>query len=183
MTNRLKLLTTGLVLSLIFAVNDYYQMSKKRPKPRVTTRKAKPSVQKIRKKSNINRQKRVIEEAAKSNLSAMETHGEFLEIPEEILQMNQWNRNPFIQKKVLKLGSEPEIISNRNLKSEQPRMADFELLKIESVAKLDEKVYVIINGNRYEEGDRIDRYIIEDIYDDRVVFLLGDTRVLKGVGK
>ena len=148
MTNRLKLLTTGLVLSLIFAVNDYYQMSKKRPKPRVTTRKAKPSVQKIRKKSNINRQKRVIEEAAKSNFSAMETHGEFLEIPEEILQMNQWNRNPFIQKKVLKLGSEPEIISNRNLKSEQPRMADFELLKIESVATLDEKVYVIINGNR-----------------------------------
>jgi hypothetical protein len=113
----------------------------------------------------------------------METHGEFLEIPEEILQMSQWNRNPFIQKKDLKLGSEPEIISNRNLKEEQPRMADFELLKIESVAKLDDKVYVIINGNRYEEGDRIDRYMIEDIYDDRVVFLLGDTRVLKGVGK
>ena len=67
--------------------------------------------------------------------------------------------------------------------SETPRMTDFEMLKIESVAKLDDKVYVIINGKRYEEGDRIDRYIIEDIYDDRVVFLLGDTRVLKGVGK
>jgi len=127
--------------------------------------------------------KKVIEEAAKSNLSAMETHGEFLEIPEEILQMNQWNRNPFIQKKNLQMGNEPEIISNRNLNEEQPRMADFEMLKIESVAKLEDKVYVIINGNRYEEGDRIDRYIIEDIYDDRVVFLLGDTRVLKGVGK
>ena len=183
MTNRLKILTTGLVLSLIFAINDYYQMSKKRPKPRVTTRKAKPSPQKIRKKSNISRQKKVIEEAAKSNLSAMETHGDFLDIPEEILQMHQWSRNPFIQKKNLQMGSEPEIISNRNLNEEQPRMADFEMLKIESVAKLEDKVYVIINGNRYEEGDRIDRYIIEDIYDDRVVFLLGDTRVLKGVGK
>ena len=183
MTNRLKILIFGLVLSLTFAINDYYQMSKKRPKPRVTKTKSKPSIRKIKRKTNLARQKKVIEEAAKSNLSAMDTHGDFLEIPEEVLQMSEWNRNPFIQKKTDELGSLPEIISNRNLDQEQPRMADFELLKIESVGKLDDKIYVIVNGKRYEEGDRIDRYIIEDIYDDRVVFLLGDTRVLKGVGK
>ncbi len=57
------------------------------------------------------------------------------------------------------------------------------LLKIESVAKLGSNVFVIINGKRYGIGDRIDRYLIEDIYDDRVIFLLGDTRVMKGVGK
>ena len=62
-------------------------------------------------------------------------------------------------------------------------MADFEMLNIESVAKLGEKTYVIINGKRYSIGDRIDRYVIEDIYDDRVIFLLGNTRVMKGVGK
>ena len=173
----------GLVLSLIFAINDYYQMSKKRPKPRVTATRSKPSVQKKRKKSNITRQKKVIEDAAKSNLSAMETHGEFLEIPKEILQMNQWNRNPFIQKKNVQMGSEPEIMSNRDLKKEPPRMADFDLLKIESVAKLNDKVYVVINGKRYEEGDRIDSFVIEQINDDKVVFLSGDIRVLKGVGR
>ena len=59
----------------------------------------------------------------------------------------------------------------------------FEMLKIESVAKLGSNVFVIINGKRYGIGDRIDRYLIEDIYDDRVIFLLGDTRVMKGVGK
>ena len=57
------------------------------------------------------------------------------------------------------------------------------MLKIESVAKLGSNVFVIINGKRYGIGDRIDRYLIEDIYDDRVIFLLGDTRVMKGVGK
>ena len=51
MTNRLKMLTAGLVLSLIFAANDYYQMSKKRPKPRVTATKSKSSIQKNKRKS------------------------------------------------------------------------------------------------------------------------------------
>ena len=88
-----------------------------------------------------------------------------------------------MKRKPKDLGSEPEILSNRELKSEQPRMADFEMLNIESVAKLGSKRYVIINGKRYSTGDRIDRYIIEGIYDDRVIFLLGDTRVMKGVGK
>jgi len=183
MTNRLKMLTAGLVLSLIFAANDYYQMSKKRPKPRVTATKSKSSIQKNKRKSNITRQKKVIADAAKSNFSAMETHGKFLEIPEEILQMSHWNRNPFIQKKNIQIGNEPEIISNRDLNKKQPRMADFNLLKIESVAKLDDKVYVIINGKRYEEGDRIDSFIIEQISQDKVVFLSGDIRVLKGVGR
>ena len=97
--------------------------------------------------------------------------------------MSSWNRNPFIKQKQTNMGAEPEILNNRQLEAEQPRMADFEMLKIESVAKLGSNVFVIINGKRYGIGDRIDRYLIEDIYDDRVIFLLGDTRVMKGVGK
>ena len=97
--------------------------------------------------------------------------------------MSSWNRNPFMKRPMPEMGSEPEILTNRQLDTEQPRMADFELLKIESVAKLGDKIYVIINGNKYGIGDRIDRYVIEDIYDDRVIFMLGDTRVMKSVGK
>ena len=56
-------------------------------------------------------------------------------------------------------------------------------MKIESVGKLGDKIFVIVNGKKYGIGDRIDRYVIEDIYDDRVIFMLGDTRVMKSVGK
>ena len=37
--------------------------------------------------------------------------------------MNQWNK--YYSKENLQMGNEPEIISNRNLNEEQPRMADF----------------------------------------------------------
>ena len=68
------------------------------------------------------------------------------------------------------MGTEPEILNNRQLDTEQPRMADFEMLKIESVAKLGSNVFVIINGKRYGIGDRIDRYLIEDIYETESYF-------------
>ena len=183
MTNRLKILSFGLAVSLIIAVNDYYQRNASKPRPSVRT-KASGSSQKSKvRRLKINRQKDIITNAAQKNEPNIESHGEFLPIPEDIIALNGWARNPFMKRKQKDLGSEPVILSNRELDSEQPRMADFEMLNIESVAKLGEKTYVIINGKRYSIGDRIDRYVIEDIYDDRVIFLLGNTRVMKGVGK
>ncbi len=183
MTNRLKILSLGLVLSLIVAVADYSARNDKRPRPRVKTKAQVENSKRKTKRTKITKQKTIIQNAVQKNEENLETHGEFLPIPEEILAMNTWERNPFIKKKITPMGSEPEVIANRDLQTEQPRMADFELLKIESVAKLGEKVYVIINGKRYGIGDRLDRYLIEDIYDDRVIFLLGNTRVMKSVGK
>ena len=183
MTNRLKLLSLGLVLAIIVAVADYNARDDKRPKPRIKTKVQQENNKRKTKRTKITKQKTIIQDAVKKNEENLETHGEFLPIPDDILAMTTWERNPFIKQKITRMGSEPEIIANRELEAEQPRMADFELLKIESVAKLGEKVYVIINGKRYGIGDRIDRYLIEDIYDDRVIFLLGNTRVMKSVGK
>jgi|TARA_B100001027_G_scaffold214228_1_gene186118 hypothetical protein len=183
MTTRLKILSFGLIVSLIVAVTDYVNRNNERPKPSVRNKKSSVSPKRQSYKSKITRQKKIIEDASDKNQPSSETYGEFLPIPEEILEMSSWNRNPFIKQKQTNMGAEPEILNNRQLEAEQPRMADFEMLKIESVAKLGSNVFVIINGKRYGIGDRIDRYLIEDIYDDRVIFLLGDTRVMKGVGK
>ena len=183
MTNRLKILVLGLVVSIVIAVTDYVQRSAQKPRPSIRTKNTTDTKKRKVKRTKLSRQKEIIQDASKKNEPNTGTHGDFLPIPEDIIAMNTWNRNPFMKRPLPEMGSEPQILSNRELDKEQPRMADFELLKIESVAKLGEKIYVIINGNKYGIGDRIDRYVIEDIYDDRVIFMLGDTRVMKSVGR
>ena len=71
------------------------------------------------------------------------------------------------------MGSEPEILSNRELDKEQPRMADFELLKTSLLQSLKKFMLSLTVTNMIE---CIDRCVIEDIHDDRVIFMLGDTR-------
>jgi len=183
MTNRLKLLSLGLAVSIVISVADYFSRTSQKPRPSIKTKKSNKSKKHNVKMTKISRQKEMIQDASKKNQPNIETHGEFLPIPDEVLSMNGWNRNPFMKRKLTQMGSEPEILTNRQLDTEQPRMADFELLKIESVGKLGDKIFVIVNGKKYGIGDRIDRYVIEDIYDDRVIFMLGDTRVMKSVGK
>ncbi len=61
-------------------------------------------------------------------------------------------------------------------------ISDLDDLRIESVAKLGEKVFVIINGQRFREGDRINNLLIESIKNQRITFLMGKTRIIKVVG-
>ena len=55
-------------------------------------------------------------------------------------------------------------------------------LKIESVATLGDKTFVIINGHRYQEGDNIDNMIIETIESKRIIFKSGAKTIVKNVG-
>ena len=99
MTNRLKILSFGLAVSLIIAVNDYYQRNASKPRPSVRT-KASGSSQKSKvRRLKINRQKDIITNAAQKNEPNIESHGEFLPIPEDIIALNGWARNPFIKRK------------------------------------------------------------------------------------
>ena len=61
-------------------------------------------------------------------------------------------------------------------------ISDLDDLRIESVAKLGEKVFVIINGQRFREGDRINNLLIESIKNQKITFLMGKTRIIKVVG-
>ena len=76
----------------------------------------------------------------------------------------------------LKYVRESEEISKSNRK-------DLENYFVENVHKMGERVYVIINGQRFSEGDRINSFVIESIYNEKVIFLHGDIRFIKSVGK
>ena len=61
-------------------------------------------------------------------------------------------------------------------------ISDLDDLRIESVAKLGEKVFVIINGQRFKEGDLINNLRIESIESQKITFIMGKTRIIKVVG-
>ena len=104
---------------------------------------------------------------------------DFKPISDEILALEGWGRNPFIpvKEKPMELPQETQ----KEFVQEQA-ISDLDDLRIESVAKLGEKVFVIINGQRFKEGDLINNLRIESIESQKITFLMGKTRIIKVVG-
>jgi hypothetical protein len=181
MTPRLKILIAGLVLSLIYAISDYIIRNsdkpvvevkrevKKRPK---TARISKERIRRIKVKNAEN-------DALSSRKNQVIFKADFSPLSDEILALEGWGRNPFIPVKekpmALPQETEKEFIQERAI-------SDLDDLRIESVAKLGEKVFVIINGQRFREGDRINNLLIESIKNQKITFLMGKTRIIKVVG-
>ena len=104
---------------------------------------------------------------------------DFNPIPDEILALKGWGRNPFIAVKE-KPRDLPQV-TQKEIVQEQA-FSDLHDLKIESVARLGDKVFVIINGQRFKEGDFINNMLIELIESQKITFLMGKTRIIKVVG-
>ena len=181
MTPRLKILIVGLVLSLIYAISDY--ITRNRDKPVVEVKrevKKRPKTARV----DLNRIATIrakAEKIAKLNerKSGIIPQTDFKPISDEILALEGWGRNPFIpvKEKPMELPQETqkEFVQERAI-------SDLDDLRIESVAKLGEKVFVIINGQRFREGDRINNLLIESIKNQKITFLRGKTRIIKVVG-
>ena len=181
MTPRLKILTAGLVLSLIYAISDY--ITRNRDKPVVEVKR---EVKKRAKTARVdlNRIATVRAKAAKraklnERKSGIIPETGFKPISDEILALEGWGRDPFIPVKEkpreLPQEAQKEFVQERAI-------SDLDDLRIESVAKLGEKVFVIINGQRFREGDRINNLLIESIKNQKITFLMGKTRIIKVVG-
>ena len=181
MTPRLKILIVGLVLSLIYAISDY--ITRNRDKPVVEVKR---EVKKRAKTARVdlNRIATVRAKAAKraklnERKSGIIPETGFKPISDEILALEGWGRDPFIPVKEkpreLPQEAQKEFVQERAI-------SDLDDLRIESVAKLGEKVFVIINGQRFREGDRINNLLIESIENQRITFLMGKTRIIKDVG-
>ncbi len=181
MTPRLKILIVGLVLSLIYAISDY--ITRNRDKPVVEVKR---EVKKRAKTARVdlNRIATLRAKAAKisklnERKSGIIPRTDFKPISDEILALEGWGRNPFIPVKekpmALPQETQKEFVQERAI-------SDLDDLRIESVAKLGEKVFVIINGQRFREGDRINNLLIESIKNQKVTFLMGKTRIIKVVG-
>jgi hypothetical protein len=181
MTPRLKILIVGLVLSLIYAISDY--IIRNRDKPVVEVKR---EVKKRAKTARVdlNRIATIKAKAAKiaklnERKSGIIPQTDFKPISDEILALEGWGRDPFIPVK-----EKPMALPQETKKEfvQERAISDLDDLRIESVAKLGEKVFVIINGQRFREGDRINNLLIESIKNQKVTFLMGKTRIIKVVG-
>jgi len=181
MTPRLKILTAGLVLSLIYAISDYITRNSDKPVVEV-----KREVKKRAKTArvDVNRIATIKAKAAKiaklkERKSGIIPRTDFKPISNEILALDGWGRNPFIpvKEKPMELPQETqkEFVHDQAI-------SDLDDLRIESVAKLGKKVFVIINGQRFKEGDLINNLMIESIESQKITFLMGKTRIIKDVG-
>ena len=181
MTPRLKILIVGLVLSLIYAISDY--ITRNRDKPVVEVKrevKKRPKTARV----DLNRIATIKARAAKraklnERKSGIIPETGFKPIPDEILALEGWGRDPFIPVK-----EKPMALPQETKKEfvQERAISDLDDLKIESVAMLGKKVFVIINGQRFREGDRINNLLIESIENQRITFLMGKTRIIKVVG-
>jgi len=181
MTPRLKILTAGLVLSLIYAISDYITRNSDKPVVEV-----KREVKKRAKTARVdlNRIATIRAKAAKisklnERKSGIIPRTDFKPISDEILALEGWGRNPFIpvKEKPMELPQETqkEFVQDQAI-------SDLDDLRIESVAKLGKKVFVIINGQRFKEGDLINNLRIESIESQKITFLMGKIRIIKDVG-
>ena len=181
MTTKLKILIAGLVLSLIYAISDYIARNSDKPVVEV-----KREVKKRAKTARVdlNRIATIRAKAAKlaklrERKSGIIPQADFNPIPDEILALKGWGRNPFIAVKE-KPRNLPQV-TQKEIVQEQA-FSDLNDLKIESVARLGDKVFVIINGQRFKEGDFINNMLIELIENQKITFLMGKTRIIKDVG-
>ena len=181
MTPRLKVLIAGFVLSLIYAIADYVARNSDKPVVEVKREvKKRPKTARIS-KERIRRIKanNAEDEALSSRKNQVIFKADFAPLSDEILALEGWGRNPFVVVKekpmALPQETEKEFIQERAI-------SDLDDLRIESVAKLGEKVFVIINGQRFREGDRINNLLIESIKNQKITFLMGKTRIIKVVG-
>jgi len=181
MTPRLKILIVGLVLSLIYAISDYIIRNRDKPVVEVKREvKKRPKTARV----DLNRIATIKAKAAKiaklnERKSGIIPETGFKPIPDEILALEGWGRDPFIPVK-----EKPMALPQETKKEfvQERAISDLDDLRIESVAKLGEKVFVIINGQRFREGDRINNLLIESIKNQKITFLMGKTRIIKVVG-
>ena len=181
MTPRLKILIVGLVLSLIYAISDYIIRNRDKPVVEVKREvKKRPKTARV----DLNRIATIRAKAAKIAKAGERRSGiiprtDFKPISDEILALEGWGRNPFIpvKEKPMELPQETqkEFVQDQAI-------SDLDDLRIESVAKLGKKVFVIINGQRFKEGDLINNLRIESIESQKITFLMGKTRIIKNVG-
>ena len=175
MTNRLKILSIILIISLFIFGNSLINDPTKEKKERVSATTNAASISKESTKTSV------ISSNKKNNYKS------FKPISDDKKNDFVWTRNPFDSA----LGKKTTISSSADGPQNQPRdnplvkQSDLQGvtdLKIESVAIIGETAIVIINGYRYREGDRISSLTIDKIEPNKITFRSGRTQIIRDVG-
>ena len=182
MTPRLRILSIGLALSLVYAVYDYVGRNSTK-KPVVTkTKKQKKRARTagVSATRGVDLMRKI--EARKQREENKFTHQEdFLPISDDVAALDGWSRNPFVEV------YEPPSITianpNQNIQlDEKPIFTSLDGLIIETAVRMGDKAFVTINGQTFTEGDLINDALIEKIENEQITFKIGKIRIIKDVG-
>ena len=189
MTPRLKFLSIGLAISLAYSIYDYIDRNKKE-KTVITAKEPtkRPRTAGASKQRAIDLKKRIEARKAKSDKeksqgSSFVANEGFSEIAEELLSLEGWDRNPFVD-----VYEAPPV--NNMIATNQPNaqlteeagIATLDGLIIKTAVVMGEKAFVTINGQIFREGDLINDALIEKIENEQITFKVGKTRIIKDVG-
>ena len=194
MTPRLRMLSIGLALSLSWAIYDYVDRNNDK-KPVVAKAKAKKRARTAGVSSNraetIQRTyERRLEKLGKKSPSKKSRNftpqSDFLPISNEIVDLEGWARNPFVEvyepKVMTKSKAVVMTIDQEAEMEEQAGLTTLDGLIIETAVRMGEKAFVTINGQTFKEGDIINDALIEKIENEQITFKVGKTRIIKDVG-
>ena len=182
MTPRLRILSIGLALSLIYAVYDYVDRNNNK-KPVVTkTKKQKKRARtagvSATKAADLRRR---IEKRKGGEENKFTPQEGFLPISDDVAALEGWSRNPFVE--VYEPPSMTKANPNQDIKlDEKPVFTSLDGLIIETAVRMGDKAFVTINGQTFTEGDLINDALIEKIENEHITFKIGKTRIIKDVG-
>ena len=182
MTPRLRILSIGLALSLVYAVYDYVgRNNTKKPvvtKTKKQKKRARTAGVSATKAADLRRR---IEKRKGGEENKFTPQEGFLPISDDVAALEGWSRNPFVEVYV-----PPSItIANPNQDiqlDEKPIFTSLDGLIIETAVRMGDKAFVTINGQTFTEGDLINDALIEKIENEQITFKIGKIKIIKDVG-
>ena len=194
MTPRLRILSIGLALSLTYSIYDYIDRnSNKKPvieKKKVVKKRPASARVSLTRAASLKKkvQERSDRKDRKDRKDRIIPQTEFSTISDNLATLEGWSRNPFIEvykaPKTIqqKTKIQPIVEVEEQPTVEEPVYSGLDGLNIETVARIGEKGFVIINGQRLKEGDIINNALIETIENQHITFRIGKTKIIKDVG-
>ena len=186
MTPKLRILSIGLALSLIYAVYDYVDRNNNK-KPVVTkTKKEKKRARTagVSLTRGVTLMKQIEARKQREEKENFTPQESFLPISDDVAALEGWSRNPFVE--VYEPPSITKANPSRDIESiekvEQPVFTSLDGLIIETAVRMGDKAFVTINGQTFTEGDLINDALIEKIENEHITFKIGKTRIIKDVG-
>lgn len=185
MTPRLKMLSVMLALSIVYSVYDYIDRNKTDKQIVKPTRKTtkRPGTARVSRTRAADLNKRLNNQKETQTKKSFSPQHDFLPLPDEIISLEGWSRNPFME--VFEPVTTPKVEINKSEKKEVVEtiaLTSLDGLVIETAIRMGEKAFVTINGQTFQEGDLINDALIEKIENEQITFKVGKTTIIKDVG-
>ena len=164
MTPRLKMLSVMLALSIVYSVYDYIDRNKTDKQIVKTTRKTtkRPGTARVSRTRAADLNKRLNNQKETQTKKSFSPQHDFLPLPDEIISLEGWSRNPFME--VFEPVNTPKVEINKSEKKEVVEDYCINLslwIDHRNSHTMGEKAFVTINGQTFQEGDLLMMHLLK----------------------